>query len=122
MNDCNAEITEARMHEFWESYVLKIEVNYRRVSKILQTLHLKMGESIQEWYKWSLWETVFKKFYLVHSWILWPKWNYYLLDAKLLETGLSDFHKLGASIMKLLQKRPPYIQTLNLQMSISNFT
>ena len=33
----------------------------------------QIGEGIQEWSKYDLWKTTFKKFYLVHSWIPWPK-------------------------------------------------
>ena len=35
-----------------------------------------MGQSIQEWTKWNLLKTAFKKFHLVHSWILCPKSTY----------------------------------------------
>ena len=31
-----------------------------------------MEQSIQEWIKWNLWMTAFKKFHLVHSWVLYP--------------------------------------------------
>ena len=33
-----------------------------------------MGQSIQEWNKYKLWKPAFKTFYLVHSWILSPKY------------------------------------------------
>ena len=32
-----------------------------------------MRQSIQEWTKWNLWKTAFKKIYLVHSWIVCPR-------------------------------------------------
>ena len=31
-----------------------------------------MQQSIQEWTKWNFLNAVFRKFYLDHSWILWP--------------------------------------------------
>ena len=43
------------------TYILKITVNF------------VMGQSIQEWTKWNLWKTTFKKLHSVHSWILCPK-------------------------------------------------
>ena len=49
---------------------------------IFKNLNFKMGQSIHEWTKYILWKTAFKN-YLVHSWILWPKYQYFfkiLLD------------------------------------------
>ena len=36
---------------------------------------LKMGQSIQKWIKSNFLKAVFHKFYLVHSWILSPKYR-----------------------------------------------
>ena len=38
--DYNAEVTETRMQEFFESYFLENTVKNQRVSKILQSLHV----------------------------------------------------------------------------------
>ena len=47
---------------------MKCATNTLKIKKLHQ-----MGQSIQEWIKWNLWKTAFKKFHLVHSWILIPK-------------------------------------------------
>ena len=46
-------------------------------SKLLLDCEAKMGQSTQEWTNWNLWQTTSKKFYLVHSLILWPKYSVY---------------------------------------------
>ena len=55
----------------------KLHHTHPRVTMNHNQYHLKMtthlGQSIQEWTKWSLCKTTnFNKLYLVHSWIPWP--------------------------------------------------
>ena len=51
------------------NWVISVSICCTQVSVAIK-YHL--GQNIHEWTKWNLWKTAFKKFYLVHSWILCP--------------------------------------------------
>ena len=53
----------------------EIENEYWYHGYLLQE-HSCMGQGIQDWINWNFLKAVFQKFYLVHSWILCPIYNY----------------------------------------------
>ena len=58
---------------FGRTFCQKFECwNQYSFTKNYQKLRNELWQSIQEWTKWNLWKTAFKKFYLVYSWILCP--------------------------------------------------
>ena len=65
-----------------------------------------MEQSIHEWTKYNLWNTAFQKFYIVHSWILYPmyQWLSYLKFVKNWEKKKEKKHYyfLTNSVMNIL--------------------
>ena len=83
-------------------FVINVKFNLLMLTTVLQVY---MGYTIQEWSKYNLWKTAFKKFYLVHSWILglicrfiWSafleEWNWGLISVSI-STRFCPYSSIG---------------------------